>query len=480
MVELARKVLKNSLFNLSSALIKGLGGFIFSVIIARILTPNQYGIYALAVSICFLIMHIDFGIGYSSVRYLAYAVGKNSWELARGYFKFFFKIRIALGLFYAILLAVLSNNLAYYFEKPELLIPLKILSIFLFFYFLIHFLYCCFQAFQDFKYYAIGNLIYESLRFLLAIPLALIFFNGIFIGLSLASLITFFVVFLIFKKIYSYIFVGESEKSEKIDVRRVLRFMGFVSIGNFSVVVFSYIDIIMLGMFLPAEYVGYYKAATNIILGIAGLTGLAQVLFPVFTQLEGKSLENAFTEVFRYACILSFPFAVSLAYFSQQIVGIIYGVNYLPAALPLFILSPIIIFNATNFFGVLFGAKEKPEYETVVSITSMTINVVLNYILILKCGMVGAAIATTISRFFNIAARGIIAMKVFGIYPDVDSIYKPFISSLLMFLFLYILPHPDTLFLGIFELLGGFIIYFFILFLIKGIRPEDIIYIKNI
>lgn len=477
MVELARRVLKNSLFNLSSALIKGLGGFIFSVIIARILTPNQYGIYALAVSICFLIMQIDLGTGYTSIRYLAYAVGKNSWESVRGYFKFFFKIRIALGLFYAISLAVLSNDLAYHFEKPELLIPLKILSIFLFFYFLIHFLYCCFQAFQDFKYCAIGNLIYESLRFLLAIPLALIFFNGIFIGLVLASLITFFAVFLIFKKTYSYILTG---KSKKIDVRRVLRFMGFVSIGNFSVIVFSYIDIIMLGIFLPAEYVGYYKAATNIILGIAGLTGLTQVLFPVFTQLEGGRLEDAFTKVFRYACILSFPFTISLAYFSQQIVGIIYGVNYLPAALPLFILSPIIIFNATNFFGVLFGAKEKPEYETVVSITSMTINVVLNYILILKCGMVGAAIATTISRFFNIAARGIIAMKVFGIHPDVDSIYKPCLSSILMFLFFYMLPRPDTLFLGIFELLGGFIIYFLILFLIKGIRSEDIIYIKNI
>jgi len=54
MVELARKVLKNSIFNSLRALISGIGGFVFSVVLARLLTPEQYGIYALAMSVCFL------------------------------------------------------------------------------------------------------------------------------------------------------------------------------------------------------------------------------------------------------------------------------------------------------------------------------------------------------------------------------------------------------------------------------------------
>ena len=129
---------------------------------------------------------------------------------------------------------------------------------------------------------------------------------------------------------------------------------------------------------------------------------------------------------------------------------------------------------------MLFGAKEKPEYGTVISVVSMTINIMLNYILISKYGMVGAAIATTISKFFNITARGIVATRVFGICLDLDSIYKPFTSSLLMFLFLYSLPRPDSLFLGIFELFGAFVFYLLVMFLIKGVKLEDIKYVKVI
>jgi len=50
----------------------------------------------------------------------------------------------------------------------------------------------------------------------------------------------------------------------------------------------------MVGMFLPSEYAAYYKVATNLVFAILSLTGISQVLFPVFTQLEGSSLENAF------------------------------------------------------------------------------------------------------------------------------------------------------------------------------------------
>jgi len=476
MVELARRVLKNSLFNSISALIRGIGGFLFSVVIARILTPEQFGIYALAISVCFLLMQMDFGIGYSAVRYLAASEGDE--RLARGYFKFFFKLRIALGLIYAILLIALSDFLAFHvFKKPEISPPLKILAFFFLFFFLSDFIDCCFQAFQNFKYPAIRHAMNEFLKFALVIPLTLIFFNGVFVGLTLASTLTFILMFSLFRRRHSHLFKGTAKK---IETKRVLRFMSFVSIGAISGVVFSYVDMIMLGIFLPAEYAGYYKAATNIIFGIAGLTGIAGVLFPVFTQLEGESLENAFKKVFRYASILSFPFAVSLAYFSPQVISVIYGVKYLPASLPLLVLSPLIIFNTANFFGVLFGAKEKPEYSTAISIASMAMNVLLNYILILRFGMIGAAMATTISRFFNILASGIIAWRKLNISPQTSSIYKPAFASIAMFLLLKTLPNPETLFFGLFELCLAIVFYFTLMFLIKGIEFEDLRYAKAI
>jgi len=478
MVELARKVLKNSFFSSSSALIRGIGGFLFSVIIARILTPEQFGIYALAISVCFLILQLDPGTGYTATRYIAYAAGKRDEELVIGYFRFLLKLRLIFGTLFTLSLAIAAKPLAYQiFKKPEMFIPLEILSLYLFFFFLTSFIDCCFQAFQNFKYSAIRSAIYELLRFVFTIPLALVFFNGIFVGLALASTLTFILMFSFFRRRYSYLF---KDAAKKIETKRVLRFMGFVSIGAISGVVFSYVDMIMLGIFLPAEYAGYYKAATNIVFGIVGLTGIAGVLFPVFTQLEGESLEDAFKKVFRYASILSFPFAVSLAYFSPQIVSVIYGVNYLPASLPLLILSPLIVFNATNFFGVLFTAKEKPEYGTAISMASMVMNVVLNYILILKFGMIGAAVATTLSRFFNILASGILSFRILKISPDRSSIYKPLSASLIMFSFLSITPKPGTILFGLLELCVVILIYFMVLLLLKELKLDDLKYARTI
>jgi len=461
------------------ALISGIAGFAFSVVLARFLTPDLFGIYALAMSVCFFILQLDPGTGYTAIRYISYALGKENESLARGYFRFLLKARLLLGFTFSFSLAILSKSLAFQvFNKPELFIPLEILSLFIFIFFLTDFLDCCFEAFQNFKYPALRHAIYESSKIGLVLPFVIMgFFYGIFIGITIAAFATFIVMFLALRKKYGVLFRGDAAEIEKM---RVLRFLSFISIGSFSGVVFGYVDMIMLGIFLPAEYAGYYKAATNIIFGIAGLTAISGVLFPVFTRLEEESLEDAFKKVFKYSSILSIPFAVSLAYFSEQIISVVYGVEYLPAALPLLILSPIIVFNSTNFFGTLFGAKEKPEYATAVSITSMTLNVVLNYFLILHIGMIGAAIATAISRLFNIAAMGILSSMILKIAPDANSIYKPLFASMIMFAFLHFSSHPTTLFIGILELCVAVAVYFAVLFLTRGIGREDLMYAKMV
>lgn len=475
MVQLARKVLKNSFFSSSRALIGGIGGLAFSIALARLLTPEFFGIYALAMAVCFFILQLDPGIGYTLVRYVSYSLGKNELAEARGYFRFLLKIRFVMGLTGSVLLFVLAKPLAFQiFRKPDLFIPLEILSSFIFFFYFTDFLDSAFSAFQDFKYPSIRHSIYEFSKFAFAIPFALLgFFYGIFFGITIASLITFIIMLFILLKKYQVIIKGESTR---IEGKRVLRFLSFLTIGSISGVFFSYVDMIMLGMFLPAEYAGYYKAASSVVFGITGLIAISSVLFPVFTQLEGESMENAFKKVFKYSSIFSFPVAVSLAFFSEQIIKIVYGAEYLPAVLPLIILSPIVIFTSVDFFNVLLGAKERPGYGAAVSIVSMTINVILNYILILSVGMAGAAIATTISRAFNVIAIGILSGKVLNVNPDKSSIYKPIFATLTMFGFLYFVSNPTTLIIGILELIFAFLLYFIVLFLIKGIGKEDLRY----
>jgi len=479
-MQLARKVIKNSIYNSSRTIISGIGGLIFSIILARVLRPELFGIYALAMSICFFILQLDPGINVALTRYLSDAIGKKDELLGRSYFKFLFKLKILLAIIFSVSLAILAKPLSLQvFHKPELLIPLEIVSIFLVLYYFSDFMDACFQAFHDFKRPMLRHLIYESSKFVIVILFLLLGFSlfGVFVGITLAALITLLVMLSFLVKKYPHVLKGSTVK---IDKKRLLRFLGFLTIGSVSGVFFAYIDMIMLGVFLPAEYVGYYKASANIVFGIAGLTAISGVLFPVFTQLEGEGLENAFRKVFKYSSVLSFPCAVGLIFLATPIVKVVYGSEYLPAVLPLMILSPLIIFNSVNFFGTLFTAKEKPEYTSFLGIFCAILNIVLNYILIIRYGIIGAASATLLSRFVNVFALGYLSKKVLFISPELQSIYKPFVASIVMFAFLYIIPRPSTIPIGIVEVVTAAVIYFATLFLIKGVGREDIRYFKLI
>ena len=178
MVKLARKVLKNSIFNSLRALIGGIGGFVFSVVLARLLTPEQYGIYALTMSICFFVMQFDPGTSYTMIRYVSYSIGKRDFKSARAYFYFLLKIRVLFLLVSSTLLFLLAKVLAYnVFNKPELFVPLQIAAFLLFaIHFSGYFDDLCF-AFQNFKYPAIKQLIYEISRFTFVIPFLLMGFS---------------------------------------------------------------------------------------------------------------------------------------------------------------------------------------------------------------------------------------------------------------------------------------------------------------
>jgi O-antigen/teichoic acid export membrane protein len=250
-----------------------------------------------------------------------------------------------------------------------------------------------------------------------------------------------------------------------------------MSFASISGIVFAYVDSIMLGILLPAEYVGIYRAAYNVVFAFIGIISIAFVLFPIFTQLDGLELENAFKRVFRYSSILVFPITFGLIFFAEPVVRIVYGVDYMPSVTPMYALSILIILTPLDFFGILFTAKGKPEFPAKLMIVSSAINIILNYIFIVNLGVLGAAIATVVSRSFNIVILGILSKRILNIAPNLDSIYKPLFSSAIMGLFLYLVPAPSTFLLSIFEILVGVFIYLTTLILLRGLMREDLVFL---
>ncbi|WP_456327589.1 oligosaccharide flippase family protein [Archaeoglobus sp.] len=259
---LAKRVFRNVVYNSSSALIANVVGVVVTIYVARALKPELFGIYSLALSIAFLLLTFtDLGINSTLVRYVAHAYGLKDYELVRGYIRSLSKLKVLLVLIVSITLFASSDVLSIYvFHKPLLSNPLKVISLYTLFFSLLGFINSIFNAFNDFKANLVRALTYEFSRLFFIILFVSIGLSvvGALLGFVIASFFALIVLLVLLLKKYGDFVFG---RAKPIDWRRIVRFTSYLTIGSITWVVFAYVDSVMIGMFLPAEEVGYYRAS---------------------------------------------------------------------------------------------------------------------------------------------------------------------------------------------------------------------------
>ncbi|UZE93665.1 MAG: oligosaccharide flippase family protein [Candidatus Pacearchaeota archaeon] len=487
---LTQKVLRNSLYQITATAIAKLGGFIFTIIVARMLFPELFGIYSLALAvILILITFADLGINSTLIRYTSEALGKKQKTKARSYTRFLLNFKLLIAGAFALALFLIARPLSLYaFHKEALILPLQIGSVYLFATALLGFFSSLFYAIQKVKLVAVKEIIFQITRIGLVIAFLVTIKSvpSVFIALSIAAFVAFLLCFFIISKSYYFLLKGPLIK---IDKKRLLKFFGYLSIGSITGVFFIYIDRLMLGAFLPSEFVGFYTAIFAIVGAVAGLIFMADVLLPVFTQIKGQRLERAFKKAFHYSAIFSFPCAFGFAALAPWILKVVYGAAYVPAEyrIPIYIASALLAFliieiATGRYFSTLFYSKEKPQFPAKIIVIATVLNIVLNYFFIRyfitigpAYGLIGAALATFISRYFYFGALAISSKRKLRIVPRATSLWKPLAASLIMLGFLIVYNYfvRLNLLLGITEILLAVIIYFVVMWLIKGITKED-------
>jgi len=162
-------------------------------------------------------------------------------------------------------------------------------------------------------------------------------------------------------------------------------------------------DIIMLGLFRSADEVGIYKVAvTGSSLVIFGLQAINTVVSPHFSRLYSKGhideLQRLVTLSTRVIFFLSLPIMLLFVMFGDVIILHAFGKSYVASYQPLLILAGGMVFAAfTSTSGLLLmmTGHERQTYRAV--IISAVINLVMNAALIPKFGVVGAGLATALS-----------------------------------------------------------------------------------
>lgn len=487
----AKLIVKNSFWNFFTASIAKLGGLVFTIIVARILQPELFGLYSLAMSVMLIALTFsDLGINATLIKYLS-EYSKNS-KKASGYFAYLIKIKIGLTALFAAGLLVLAYPLSnYVFHKPELFLLLVLSSAYLAFLTFVSFFESIFYAMQKIKYVAAKEVFYQILRVSLAVIGIYLFSDKVFgtiAGIMAASILSLILLIILAVRNYSYLYKnsGPIKKEEK---SKVFRFLFYLTLSSITSVFFFNIDTVLLGIFVQSEFIGYYRAAFTIIGAVNGLLAITNLLLPIFVKLNGERLERAFNKILEYSAMISFPAAFGIILVSKPFITAIYGSSYAQAAIPLYILSLIIIESSLSSpFVWLFAAKEKPEISTRVLVIATVLNIVLNTAFILyfiQFGMIyaviGAAAATVISRYFNLIALARLSKKSIGLTGRSRVIAKPFLASLamvaLVLLFRQFIPLSWPF--SIAEIFIAAAAYLAMLLAIKALRKEDISLIKS-
>src|SRR3989344_3093762 len=236
------QVIKNSTYQISTQLVAKFGSLIFTVIVARMLMPELFGLYNLAISTIMVFAHFLATSFYQKPLFLALIAGSV--------YLFFMEISSILKSSYQ------SIN------KFELIFTQEII-------------------FQTLRIIFVSSVIFLSLNYLVNEELLMFY---IVLALSTAAFISFLFLFSFSKKTLTFL---EHKKSNitKREKSNLNKFILAVSVTALSGIFFSYIDKIMLGGFVDGEFIGYYSAAFSFIGASIPIITFSAALLPIFSRL---------------------------------------------------------------------------------------------------------------------------------------------------------------------------------------------------
>src|SRR5665647_2639492 len=159
----------------------------------------------------------------------------------------------------------------------------------------------------------------------------------------------------------------------------------------------------MLGYFKSAEVVGVYSAVYPLVGFLSLIIGpMGFVYIPVISKLWGENRTELIGPIYQIATkwcfLLTFPIFALMFVYPESLLTRIYGAEYASGATVLRILALGFITNSYvgfNYHTIM--ASGDSDFLMKCSLTSAGMNVLLNFILVPQYGMIGAAIASSVS-----------------------------------------------------------------------------------
>lgn len=418
------RVLRNSAHFLGSNLL-GFGmGFVASVVMARVLGPNDLGIFHQVQWFAGL-LGVGLSLGFTTgvAKFTAQFRAEGRPEAAAALLRWVLALESIVGGAASIVLLVFAPRIADHYFRPEESIYFVLAFLALTPGLATSMLSSALEGAQVFRYQSLQALTVTPAAFIVKIAL-LLGGAGLF-GLMACNLAVALANLAFFA--WATRREGLWAKPKSPDTRWKSEFSGYsrtvVGIHFVDILVWSRTENYFLGRYCSAAEIAYYNLAQNLLLRFTGIIPnlMWKLLLPLASEHYGRSdrkrAGRTYADGIRYSAACLFPIVVVCFLASYELIVIFYGHDYAPAQRSFQILCPAILLSSLAQPGsAAIYAEGRQRFILIYGGLLGILNIALNFAWIPRWGAFGAsasysvttALAVTGGFFYNRFAMGLI------------------------------------------------------------------------
>lgn len=466
----AKRIVKNTAY-LSSAFIgQKILSFIYFTLIARLVGVVDTGAYVFALSFTTIFsVFVDFGLAPLIQREIARHPDKTKSIISK---TLAIKSIYALG---ALIIAILSAHLM---GLDGIILSMIFIALALMVFDSYNLtLWSAFRGHHKLQYEAFA--VVASQIIVLIVGLA-----GLVMGADITILIYALLAGSVFTSIFATIlFVSKlhafpfPDFRHAFDKKMVTESIPFGFAGAFTRV-FSSIDSVLLKQMVGPAAVGFYAVPNKIVFALQFIpSAFAASIYPAMSHLyktDKKKMILVFEQSMLFLILLSVPLASGIFVLTPFVITELYTAEFAASIPAMYILVWGVIFGFTEFpLGSLLSAIGQQRKNTITRGIVMSVNVVLNIILIPMYSFYGAAIAAVLSYAL------LTTMGIYWVQKFINVQWKSLVKSLFQVIFasavmggsvFFLLPYLHFSLL----ILLGIILYAFLVIWMRVITLDQI------
>lgn len=264
-------------------------------------------------------------------------------------------------------------------------------------------------------------------------------------------------------------------KLNELKIKKHLKSCLLIFIPQIFINLYTMFDKVMVGVFCKIENVGFYDYSEKIVvLSLSLVSAISLIIIPKISlenkKVNKKQIKNYINKAITFGLLAGIPITLGIYGVSNNLVNIFFGKDYLKMINLIKILSisiiPIIITSIIGE-GYLISTKQEKKFTIIIFIGAIT-NILLNYILLQKIDVFGAAIATIITEILVLIIELPIILNLIDKKQIISKLTKYLVYGIIMYIGVYLIGKLGTnIYILIGQIIAGMLLYLTTMFITR-------------